>query len=318
MDWSWNILIDPFRDLMTSIFNYLPKLVGALVLLLIAWILARVFRAIVRRAIRLTKIDERLGRGGGEAKDESQFPVAQGAGTVVYWLVWIFFGLAILEALGVEGMLDPVQLLFERIFEALPNIIAAGLVLFIFYLIARLLASWVTRLLARIRFNEVPVRLGLSQNPIEGQWSPANIAGYIVMVLILLFGVLMAADLLAFDVVNQLVSQFTEFFALVIWAVVILGIGLFIANMVAKIISGAGRSPALASAVRVFIILLAVAIALRTMGFANDIILLGFGLMLAAIAVAIALAFGMGGREVARDQLDRWAKALRSGDEEKS
>ena len=60
--------------------------------------------------------------------------------------------------------------------------------------------------------------------------------------------------------------------------------------------------------VRIFIIILSVAIGLRAMGFANDIILLIFGLMLGAIAIAGALAFGIGGRKAAGDLLERWTK----------
>jgi hypothetical protein len=42
------------------------------------------------------------------------------------------------------------------------------------------------------------------------------------------------------------------------------------------------------------------------MGFANDIVLLGFGLAMGAAAIAAAVAFGLGGREVAGQLLARW------------
>ena len=55
---------------------------------------------------------------------------------------------------------------------------------------------------------------------------------------------------------------------------------------------------------RIAILFLAGAIALRAMGFANVIIILAFALPLAAISVAIAVAFGVGGREIAAQELD--------------
>lgn len=51
--------------------------------------------------------------------------------------------------------------------------------------------------------------------------------------------------------------------------------------------------------------------ALRQMGVANEIVTLGFGLMLGAIAVAVALAFGLGGRDVAGRELARWVESIR-------
>jgi hypothetical protein len=306
---NWDIFLEPFKELVTTVAVYLPRIVAVLVLLLIAWILAKVLRSAVRKALRASKVDERLGKGG-DVKDEKQFPVAQGAGTVVYWLVWLFFGLAILQSLGVEGILDSVVILFEKIFSAVPNIIGAVIVLVIFYFLGRLLARWITKFLTSIRFNEVPVKLGLAKQPIEGQWSPASIVGYIGLALIMLFAVIMAADLLEFPIVSELISQLTGFLGLVILGVIILGIGIFLANLAANMLRP--RSQTLASAARIFIMVLVIAMALRTMGFANEIIILGFSLMLGAIALAVAIAFGLGGREPARDLLSRWTKSLKS------
>lgn len=69
--------------------------------------------------------------------------------------------------------------------------------------------------------------------------------------------------------------------------------------MAAKAIRSRSDSPnakLLALAGRVSILVLAGAMALRQMGLANEIVNLGFGLLLGGIAVAVALAFGLGGR----------------------
>jgi hypothetical protein len=53
---------------------------------------------------------------------------------------------------------------------------------------------------------------------------------------------------------------------------------------------------------------------LRELGLANDIINLAFGITLGALGLAAALAFGLGGREVAGRELDRFVSHMR-GDE---
>ncbi len=63
-------------------------------------------------------------------------------------------------------------------------------------------------------------------------------------------------------------------------------------------------------AARVAILVLAGATALRQMGIADSIINLAFGLVLGAVAVAAA--FGIGGREVAREQLEKLRDQLES------
>jgi len=51
--------------------------------------------------------------------------------------------------------------------------------------------------------------------------------------------------------------------------------------------------------------------ALRQMGLANEIINMAFGLLLGALAVAIALAFGLGGREIAAREMEKWFRSMK-------
>jgi hypothetical protein len=313
-----DVIVDPFKDFVTIIFEYLPRIVYAIALVIVAWIVARVARFAVRKALRAGKVDERIDKEATAIRDT--YPVADGVASAVYWLIWLLFLPVVLGVLGFGGLLDPVEGMLSKILGALPNILAAVVVLAVAYFVGRLLAALVTNFLTRVRFNEVPVKLRLAEKAAEGEWTPSSIVGYLVLIVVMLFGLMMAANLLNFSTVNDLVSQFTVFFGKVILGVVILGIGIFLAGLVSKLVQATGKAQAgmLATVAQVFIIFLAAAIALRTMGFANDLILLGFGLLLAAVAVAVALAFGLGGRDVARDQLDRWAKSIRGEKSDKS
>jgi len=304
MDWN-DVFFNPLRDFFSSIMQYLPRIVGALVLLLVGWIVAKVLKSVTRKLVRAAGVDKRFAK---ESVAQERYPVAEGTATAVWWIVWILFILAILQVLGLEGVITSITVLFTKIFAAIPNIIAALIVLVIFYFIGRFLAGLVTKLLNKIRFNELPVKMGLTKQTTEGAASPASIVGYIVLVIIMLFGIMMAADLLGFAIVNDLIAGLTRFLAQVILGVIIIGVGIFVANLVASILRTGGRSQAMISMVRIFIIILSVAIGLRAMGFANDIILLIFGLILGAIAVAVAVAFGLGGRKAAGELLDRWTK----------
>jgi hypothetical protein len=302
---NWAGIIEPFQDFFSTLIAFLPTLIVVLVLLLIAWILAKVLRTGTRKLLRATTIDKRLGKGG-DPSDPSQFPVAEGSGTAVFWIVWVLFILAILQVLGVEGLFDSIVVVFEKIFAAVPNIIAALLVLGVFYLVGRLLAKLVTSALTRIRFDELPVKLGLTKEAPTGAGSASNVVGYIVMVFIMLFAIIMAADLLGFAVVNEMIAVLTQFLGLVLLAAVIIGVGILVANFVANILRAAGRAQSMISFARIAIIVLSVLLGIRAMGFANDIVLLGFGLALGAAAIAAAVAFGLGGREVAGELLARW------------
>ena len=161
MDIHWDTLTDPIKDFFTNVFDYLPRLLAAGALLVLAWILAKVARYLVRRALVAAKVDERVGHG---------LLLAQRAGTAVYWFVWLFFFLAILETLGVKGMLDPIQQMVDKALTALPTIVAAIILLVVAFLLGRLLAGWITKAPTSARFNELPVRLGITKRVAEGRW----------------------------------------------------------------------------------------------------------------------------------------------------
>jgi len=310
---DWGSVLQSFQDFFGTLIGFLPTIVAVLILLLLAWILAKVLRTGTRKLVRASGIDKRLGKGT-DPKDESQFPVAQGAGTAVFWIVWILFILAILQVLGVQGIFDSIVVVFERIFAAIPPIIGAVVILAIFYLVGRLLVKLVTKVLTNLNFDELPVKLGLAKKPAEGAGSPSNVVGYIIMVFIMLFAIMAAADLLGFTVVNELIAVLTQFLGLVLLGVVIIGVGIFVANFVANILRAGARSEPLVSFVRISIIVLSILLGIRAMGFADDLILLGFGLALGAAAIAAAIAFGLGGRKVAGELLARWTKTTSSSD----
>jgi hypothetical protein len=304
---NWGGIIEPFQAFFSTLIDFLPTIIVVLVLLLLAWILARVLRTGTRKLLRATTIDKRLGKGEGPW-DASQYPVAHGTGTAVFWIVWVLFILAILQVLGVQGLFDSIVVVFQKIFAAVPNIIAAVLVLAIFYFIGTLLAKLATKALTSIHFDELPVKLGLAKKASTGAGSASSIVGYIVIVFIMLFAIIMAADLLGFAAVNEMIAVLTQFLGLVLLGAVVIGIGILVANFLANILRSGGRSEALVSLVRISIIVLSVLLGIRAMGFANDLILLGFGLAMGAAAIAAAIAFGLGGRKVAGELLARWTK----------
>ena len=123
---------------------------------------------------------------------------------------------------------------------------------------------------------------------------------------------------LGFTGVRDLLATFIAFGADVLLGAVILVVGYWLADVAARAIQRANpdRSVGLSRIARVAILGLVIAMGLRAMGIADDIVNLAFGLVLGAVAVATALAFGLGGRDAAGRVADRWARAYleRRGD----
>lgn len=402
------IITEPLNLLLGQVFLYAPRVVGAGLLLLVAWILASVLKLVVSRVLGAARVEERLGGLAG-MEEEERVPLAQTIGDAVYWLVFLLFLPAVLTALAVQGLLGPVQGMIGQILGFVPNLFAAALVLVIgwfvarivqrivtnllaslgtdrlskqmglaqvlgqqtlsglvgllayvlilipvivaaldalqlaaitqpasnmlsaflgavpaifgavlvvsiAYLVGRVVAGLITNLLTAFGFNRVLTWLGLGKEPAKGERTPSEIVGYLVLVAIMLFAGIEALRLLGFVLLAELIAQFIVFAGQIILGLIILAIGLYIANLVARTVeaSGAAQAGLLAIAARVSILVLAGAIALRQMGLANEIINLAFGLLLGSIAVAVALAFGLGGRDIAARELEGWLESAKS------
>ena len=105
------LITEPLNNLLNQVFAFLPQILSAAILLLIAWVLANIVRVLVRHLLNATRFEERLGPPEGE---ERRAPLSQTIGDVAYWLVFLFFLPAVVGALALEGLLGPVQGMLEQ------------------------------------------------------------------------------------------------------------------------------------------------------------------------------------------------------------
>ncbi len=306
-------LLQPVQNMIDVVLSFLPNLLGAGLILIVGWFVARVVQRIATNllaAVGTDQLSERIGLAHVLGKQK----LSGVLGLIVYILILIPVLIAALNALALEAITRPAGNMLDTILAALPALFGAGLVLIIAYAVGRVVAGLVTNMLTGIGFNTILARLGLGQAPAQGQRTPSEIVGYLVLVAIMLFAAIEAARVLGFAVLAELITQFTVFAAQVIVGLIIFAMGLYLSNVAARLVreSGMSQSDLLAPAARISILVLASAMALRQMGLASDIINLAFGLLLGAIGVAVALAFGLGGRDLAARELEAWRQSTRS------
>jgi small-conductance mechanosensitive channel len=115
----------------------------------------------------------------------------------------------------------------------------------------------------------------------------------------------MAADALGIPQVSAVLAQLIAYIPSIIAAILILILAALLANFLASIVRGATGSELLASVARYAIIVYAVFAALTQLGVAVELTAPTFLIVLGAAALALAIAFGIGGREVARDIVEK-------------
>jgi hypothetical protein len=300
-------LLAPVQDMVTQVLGFLPNLFAAAMVFAIGWFVARVVQRVVSNLLASVGID-RLSERLGMAEMLGEKGLSGLIGLLAYVLILIPVIIAGLNALHIEAVTEPASAMLNRMLGALPGILAAFLVIVVAYIAGRIVSTLVTNVLAAIGFDTVPARLGITSDGREGRRKPSEIVGRLTMIAIILFAIMQAMPMLGFDMLAGLMSQFLVFAGHLLMGLVIFGLGIYIAKLVADTIrdSGIAQANLLATLGRVAILVLAGAMALQQTGLATEIVQLAFGLILGAMAIAAAIAFGMGGRDAARATIEKW------------
>ena len=124
-------------------FDWLPNLVGALLVLILGWIIARVVAGLVRKALERAGVDRALtgGTGGEWIRRVVERP-SRLLGTIAFWAVFLGAVSLAVSVLGIEALQDFVA----AIYAYLPNVLAAVLI----FLVASAIAAGVAGLASRL------------------------------------------------------------------------------------------------------------------------------------------------------------------------
>ena len=322
------IALQPVENMVDQILQALPRILKAVILATVGWLVATVVKKIVTNLLTATGVDKMGSRLGVSQTSGSQ-NISGIIGTVVYVLILIPVAIAALSALNIDAITTPAVAMLNNILTFVPKIFAAVVVLIIAYFVAQFVKDLITNLLTSIGFNNLFDWLGLSSTPPSSSSSdpnatvlqdggtnqtPSEIAGLVAFVGIILFAVVSATQIMELQALSLIVNQLIFIAGQVLYGLVVLAIGLYLASLAYNLITSSGGSQAklLGQIARIGIIVLVSAMALQQMGIAPSIVNLAFGLFMGAMAVAIALAFGLGGRDIASSQIQKWLEQFRT------
>jgi small-conductance mechanosensitive channel len=206
-----------------------------------------------------------------------------------------------------ETLLQPLQNALSTFLSFLPQLVGAIVILIIGYIVAKVLQAVVGRVLQAIGFDGWMEKGGTKQffDRAQTNYTPATIIGMLVFWFVFIIALTMAADALGIPQVSAVLGQLIAFIPNIIAAILILILAALLANFVSGIVRGATGSNVLASVAQYAIIVYAAFAALTQLGIAVQLTANTFLILLGGVALAAALAFGIGGREVAGEIIQK-------------
>lgn len=122
----WDQLVDSLEEFGASIGGWVPKIVGALLILLVGWFVARIVRRIVKRVLDRPPVTAVLDKAGiGPVLNNAGYSAASLLATVIYAILMLIVFIVAADALQVEAVVD----LLESLVAYLPLILVAIIIL---------------------------------------------------------------------------------------------------------------------------------------------------------------------------------------------
>ncbi len=219
----------------TTIATMGPMLLGALAVMVIGWLIAKLVAWGLRKAVDSLSIAKSVNESAGIGKPT----LGENIGKAVYWVVILIALTSALGLLGMESTIAPLTNMVDLFLAFLPNLVGAGLIFGIGYIFASIARRAVTSVLTVARLDTLLEKAGLAQ--VTNLQTLPNVIGLIVFILILLPVSIASLDALKMEAVSIPATKMLEGILYAIPNIFIAGIVLLIASVVARFVGDSLR-----------------------------------------------------------------------------
>ncbi|WP_338447219.1 mechanosensitive ion channel [Pelagerythrobacter marensis] len=293
--------VGPLNTLLDSVMAFIPRLVGAALIFFIGLMIARIVRDLVVTTLQTIDFDKWANRGGIDTVTGNS-AISRTIGTILYALIVIFAAILALDALDLQSVSAPASNMLQLIFDAIPRIIGAALLLGIGYLIGRFLVPLIKDVLVGLGVDRA---LGATEL-LPDNTTATDLIARVAQIAIVLFFAIAATRLLGFPELTAILDQVLELGGRVVFGAVVILVGFLIARLLVRMISGAGETNLAGTIIKWATIFVFTFMGLSFMQVGDEIVRIFFSAMVIGGAVAAALAFGLGGRNWAARKLEEW------------
>lgn len=212
--------------------------------------------------------------------------------------------------------LESTKNFWQEVSQYLPSLLAAGVVLLVGWIVARIARKMAVKILRLLRVDVLAEKVGIEDFLLQGsvRYTTVTLLASIVYWLIMFTVILAALNSLGMQSAASLFNRVLLFIPNVIVAVLVLMFGAFFARIVRSIsftyLSNIGISGAdtIGHIAQWAILLFALSIALDQLSIGGQLLLSAFQIGFGALCLAFAIAFGLGGKEWAEQVISRLMK----------
>lgn len=308
-------ITDSLFSALDSIIAFIPNLISAIILLIVAWLIAVIVKTIIVKGLSAIGFEKWLEKKGlteaGSGKSESE-GLIQTFGKLAYFIIFLLFLPSVFDALNMTSVSTPIKNMMGSVLDFLPRIIVAVVILVVGLFIAKVLGTLVKNLLTNLNVSKYNHYVNFGEN--KESIDIPSAAGWVISTIIGLFFVVESLNTVNLEVLNTIGEAIIGYLPLVISGAIILLIGFIGGNLLSKLIKRSTGNAFVSEIVKYLVIIVSVFMTLDQLNFAQSIVNVAFLLILGAVAVAFAISFGIGGKSFAEKTLAKIERKAESND----
>lgn len=295
---------DPILTLLNTIWGYVPNILAAALILWVGFYIAKLVREILVPVLNKIEVNRLQKIAGIEVSEQGR--LSNTIAYIVYVLILIPVIIAALQVLNIRAISDPAIAALSTIFNYIPNILAALMIIIIGYILAKFIGNIVSRLIEASGLDAKLTRLAGLEN---SNFVLSEVIGKTVEAILIVFFVTESFSTLRLGVLTSIGVKIIAYMPAVLAALLIFAIAFLLANIAFSTLKKNGHTTA-AVFCKYLIYVVAAFLMLNQLGIAKELVDGTFILLVGALAVAFAVSFGIGGRFFARNVLADFQKKI--------
>ncbi len=205
---------------------------------------------------------------------------------------------------------------FQRFIEFLPNLLSSLVIFILGFLLGWIIKSILQKTLEILNTDRFCKRMGITQGLERGgiKTTPTRVLSQISYWFVVIVFLIISLYTLKIPAIEDLLEQFFLYLPNVFVSALLIIVGYILSNfagratLIASVNSGIKFSGLLSKTVKTIIFLLAFTMALEQLGIGRDTVIVTFTVIFGGIVFALSLAFGLGGKAVAKEYIEKKLK----------
>ncbi|MDZ4732549.1 MAG: hypothetical protein SGJ16_03050 [Nitrospirota bacterium] len=223
-----------------------------------------------------------------------------------------------------EAMVEAFRDMMKRVGLVLPKLLALLSFILLGVIVGLAIKAVLQRLLKAVRLDVLSEKWGLQAALAKAGFKQplSQVVGRLAFWTVFVLFVFMGVDALDLPATAGLMGKILGFLPSVVAAGFLLLVGVLLGNffaeatLIATVNAQIQEARFIANFVRWGIFLLTAAMVLTQLGIAKEIVVAAFSILFGGVVLALSIAVGLGGRNIARDMLERrWRKDKEDGDD---